>query len=157
VQSDNSQPHMLIGHAVDETKEPRRRAPKSMIISVIMNAIMQFAFGICVLFCLGDYDTVAASKLPLVEIYYGASVAAIPIHGLCSVANIMCTEPSPRPAQRFWSSCMAPFSRSRSSISSPQCLDWYGPLHGIRVFLSPISSHTYGSRRNTLSHSKRFA
>jgi amino acid transporter len=63
---------MLTDSAVDETKEPRKRVPKSMITSVILNAFMQFGFCICVLFCLGDYDTVAASKLPLVEIYYGA-------------------------------------------------------------------------------------
>jgi amino acid transporter len=44
-----------------------------MVTSVVLNAIMQFAFCICVLFCLGDYDTVAASGLPLVEIYYGAT------------------------------------------------------------------------------------
>lgn len=63
---------MLRGHAVDETKEPRKRVPKSMITSVVLNAIMQFAFGVCILFCLGDYDTVTASGLPLLEIYYGA-------------------------------------------------------------------------------------
>ena len=43
-----------------------------MITSVVLNAIMQFAFGVCILFCLGDYDTVTASSLPLLEIYYGA-------------------------------------------------------------------------------------
>lgn len=43
-----------------------------MITSVVLNAIMQVGYCICILFCLGDYDTVAASKLPLVEVYYGA-------------------------------------------------------------------------------------
>ncbi|KAF2252416.1 amino acid transporter, partial [Trematosphaeria pertusa] len=60
-------------HMIDETKEPRKRVPKSMITSVVLNAIMQFAFGVCILFCLGDYDTVTASGLPLLEIYYGAT------------------------------------------------------------------------------------
>lgn len=59
-------------HMIDETKEPRKRVPKSMITSVVLNAIMQFGFCVCVLFCLGDYDTVAASALPLIDIYYQA-------------------------------------------------------------------------------------
>jgi hypothetical protein len=44
-----------------------------MVTSVTLNAIMQFAFAICVLYCIGDYDAVAASGLPLIEIYYGAT------------------------------------------------------------------------------------
>ncbi|PVH99996.1 amino acid transporter [Periconia macrospinosa] len=60
-------------HMIDETKEPRKRVPKSMITSVALNALMQFGYGICVMFCLGDYESVAASGLPLIEIYYQAT------------------------------------------------------------------------------------
>lgn len=44
-----------------------------MVASVIGNAIMQFIFAIVVLFYIGDYETVSASRLPIVEIYYGAT------------------------------------------------------------------------------------
>jgi len=34
---------------------------------------MQFVFIIVVLFCIGDYEKVAASGLPIVEVYYAAT------------------------------------------------------------------------------------
>jgi amino acid transporter len=60
-------------HMIDETKEPQRRVPRSMVTSVILNAIMQFAFCITLLFCIGDYEKVSTSPLPLVEVYYAAT------------------------------------------------------------------------------------
>ncbi|KAF2185564.1 amino acid transporter [Zopfia rhizophila CBS 207.26] len=60
-------------HMIDETKEPRKRVPKSMFLSVTLNAIMQLGFCICLLFCIGDFEKVSASQLPLVEVYYGAT------------------------------------------------------------------------------------
>jgi hypothetical protein len=55
-----------------------------MITSTAMNSVMQFAFAICLLYCLGDYDTVSSAPLPLVEIYYGACVCN-PLHTAVSV------------------------------------------------------------------------
>jgi choline transport protein len=50
-----------------------------MVTSVILNAIMQFAFCITLLFCIGDYEKVSASPLPLVEVYYAAYVLHNPL------------------------------------------------------------------------------
>lgn len=60
-------------HMSDEVKGARIRVPRSMIISVVVNATMQFLYLITVLFCIGDVDRVAASSLPIIEIYYQAT------------------------------------------------------------------------------------
>lgn len=58
---------------VDETKEPRKRVPKSMKSLTIMNAILLFGFIIAVLFCIGDFVKVVEWPLPILEIYYQAT------------------------------------------------------------------------------------
>jgi choline transport protein len=60
-------------HMSDEVKRARIRVPRSMIFSVVVNAIMQFLYMITVLFCIGDVDRVSASPLPIIEVYYQAT------------------------------------------------------------------------------------
>jgi choline transport protein len=60
-------------HMSDEVKSARIRVPRSMIISVVVNATMQFLYLITVLFCIGDVDRVTASSLPIIEVYYQAT------------------------------------------------------------------------------------
>lgn len=57
-------------HMSDEVKQVRVRVPRSMIFSVVVNAIMQFLYMITVLFCIGDVTRVSTSALPIIEVYY---------------------------------------------------------------------------------------
>jgi choline transport protein len=54
----------------DEVKQVRVRVPRSIIFSVVVNAIMQFLYMITVLFCIGDVTRVSTSALPIIEVYY---------------------------------------------------------------------------------------
>jgi amino acid transporter len=58
-------------HMSDEVKAPRVRVPRSMIMSVAMNWVMQFAFVVTLLFCIGDIDKVANTPtgMPMIEVY----------------------------------------------------------------------------------------
>jgi choline transport protein len=60
-------------HMSDEVKKARIRVPRSMITSVVLNATMQFAYLLTVLFTLGDIDVVSASPLPIIQVYYQAT------------------------------------------------------------------------------------
>ncbi|KAF2023323.1 hypothetical protein EK21DRAFT_81192 [Setomelanomma holmii] len=60
-------------HMSDEVKRARVRVPRSMIFSVVVNAIMQFLYLITVLFCIGDVDLVSTSPLPIIQVYYQAT------------------------------------------------------------------------------------
>jgi choline transport protein len=57
----------------DEVKKARIRVPRSMITSVILNAVMQFAYMITVLFTIGDVDVVSSDPLPIIQVYYQAT------------------------------------------------------------------------------------
>ena len=59
----------------DEVKRARIRVPRSMIASVVLNAIMQFAFILTLVFCIGDLDRVTntPTALPIIEVYYQAT------------------------------------------------------------------------------------
>lgn len=59
----------------DEVKEPHTRVPYSMITAVSLNSFMQTAFVICLLFTIGDLDTVANSPtgLPIIEVFHSAT------------------------------------------------------------------------------------
>lgn len=57
----------------DEVKKARIRVPKSMITSVILNAVMQFAYMLTVLFTIGDVNRVAQDPLPIIQVYYQAT------------------------------------------------------------------------------------
>lgn len=73
-------PIRLTMSLVDETKEPRKRVPLSMIISSVMNSTMLFGYLLALLFSIGgDVDEVSAAQLPVLEIYYriiGSKAAA---------------------------------------------------------------------------------
>ncbi|KAF2185768.1 amino acid transporter [Zopfia rhizophila CBS 207.26] len=62
-------------HMSDEVKKAKIRVPHSMIASVCMNSVMQFAFILCLLFTMGDVDKVANTPtlLPIIEVYYQAT------------------------------------------------------------------------------------
>ncbi|KAF2096005.1 amino acid transporter [Rhizodiscina lignyota] len=60
-------------HMSDEVKNVQVRAPHSILIAVISNAVMLFAFVICLLFTIGDVQTVSAAPLPIIEVFYGAT------------------------------------------------------------------------------------
>jgi amino acid transporter len=59
----------------DEVKGARTQVPHSMIIAVTFNSIMQFAFMVAVMFCIGDVDQVTNTPtlLPIIEVYYQAT------------------------------------------------------------------------------------
>jgi choline transport protein len=57
----------------DEVKKARIRVPRSMITSVVLNAVMQFAYMLTVLFTIGDVDVVSADPLPIIQVYYQAT------------------------------------------------------------------------------------
>lgn len=44
-----------------------------MVASTVMNAIMMFAYTLTMLYCIGDYEAVVQSGLPIMEIYYQAT------------------------------------------------------------------------------------
>ncbi|KAF9701300.1 hypothetical protein EKO04_000141 [Ascochyta lentis] len=60
-------------HMIEETKEPRKRVPKAMILATSLNAIMMIAFCVCLMFTIGDEEAVAKSILPITEVFYSAT------------------------------------------------------------------------------------
>lgn len=62
-------------YAGDEVKKVHIRVPQSIIIATVSNAIMLFAFSICLLFMIGNVDLVTntPSGVPLIEVYYLAT------------------------------------------------------------------------------------
>lgn len=57
----------------DEVKKARLHVPRSMITSVVLNAVMQFAYMITVLFTIGDVEVVSRDFLPIIQVYYQAT------------------------------------------------------------------------------------
>lgn len=81
-------------HMIDETKEPRKLVPKAMFFSTITNSIMQFCFAITLMFCLGDYEAVTNSTLPITEVFYSATgskvastILVLMLVAIVSIAN----------------------------------------------------------------------
>lgn len=62
-------------HMSDEVKRAPKKVPNSMFWSTIINSITSFAFVICLLFCIGDLETVSASSTgyPIFEVLYQAT------------------------------------------------------------------------------------
>ena len=65
-----------------EAKKVRTRAPFSIVLSTLLNAIMEWAFAILLLYCIGNIDEVTNTNtgLPLIEVYHlatGSKAAAI--------------------------------------------------------------------------------
>jgi len=44
-----------------------------MVLSVIFNAVMMFSYVVTLLFCVGDFETLASTSLPIIEIYHRAT------------------------------------------------------------------------------------
>ena len=63
---------MLTG---DEVKDPSRKVPQSMVLSIVINGAMAFAFMITILFTLGDPETALATPTgyPIFQVLYGAT------------------------------------------------------------------------------------
>jgi amino acid transporter len=117
----------------DEVKDPQNRVPRSMIFSTVLNAIMQWAFVIAILFCIGDYDKVSASLLPIVEVYYNATKShtaatiLVCLHGFVftiSLFNIFASVS--RLVWAFSRDHGLPFERVFSYVSLTPRLDWKG-------------------------------
>ncbi|KAF2007374.1 amino acid transporter [Amniculicola lignicola CBS 123094] len=60
-------------HMTDEVKKCRTRVPRSMITSVVLNAVMQSSYMITVLFTIGNVDVVSSDFLPIIQVYYQAT------------------------------------------------------------------------------------
>jgi amino acid transporter len=63
---------VLTQSIVDETKEPRKRVPKAMVLGTSFNAILMVGFSICLVFCIGDEAAVTSSILPIAEVFFSA-------------------------------------------------------------------------------------
>ena len=61
-----------------------------MVLSVVMNAVFAFAFIICLLYCLGNYDAVLHSPtgLPIIEVYYEATKSTAATNGFMTMIYI---------------------------------------------------------------------
>lgn len=72
------------GRPGDEAKDAPRRIPRSMVLTVVINAVFAFAFIICLLFTLGDLETVLASPTgyPIIEVYYQATKSKAGTNGM---------------------------------------------------------------------------
>lgn len=59
----------------DEVKNPAKKIPNSMVWATAINAVTSFAFIICLLFCIGDLETVSTTPtlLPIIEVIYQAT------------------------------------------------------------------------------------
>lgn len=66
-------------HMSDEVKHVKTRVPYSMVSSMISNFILQFAFVICLLYKIGDINTVLndTTGLAIVQVYYQATKSKI--------------------------------------------------------------------------------
>ncbi|KAJ4312879.1 hypothetical protein N0V94_007219 [Neodidymelliopsis sp. IMI 364377] len=60
-------------HMIEETKEPRKRVPKAMVLATSLNAVMMVSFCICLMFTIGDEEAVSKSILPITEVFYSAT------------------------------------------------------------------------------------
>lgn len=58
-----------------EIKKVKTRAPYSIIFATVSNAIMQWAFAVCILYTIGNVDLVTGTDtgLPLIEVFYQAT------------------------------------------------------------------------------------
>ena len=75
-------------HISDEVKKARLQLPRSMITSVILNALMQFTYMVTVLFTIGDVDVVSADPLPIIQVYYQATGSRAATNAFVSILAI---------------------------------------------------------------------
>jgi choline transport protein len=62
-------------HMSDEVKDAPMRVPRSIWMTVVINAVFCWVFSICILYYLGDYTKVLESPtgLPFIELVYEAT------------------------------------------------------------------------------------
>ncbi len=109
-----------------EVNRVRTRAPYSIIFPTVSNAILQFAFVICLLFTIGNVDTVTNTNtnLPMIEVCYLAtkSVAAtnifiVAIFFIILIATFNTFASVSRLTWAFARDHGLPFSRTFSQVS----------------------------------------
>ncbi|TXT12748.1 uncharacterized protein COLE_03158 [Cutaneotrichosporon oleaginosum] len=69
-------------HMVEEIPQPSRNAPRVMVMAVGLGTVTSWIFMVVLLFCLTDFETVAAAPYgPLLTIYYQAtaSLTGVPL------------------------------------------------------------------------------
>ena len=56
-------------------KDPQRKVPHAMVLSVLINGALSFCFMISILFCLGDLETALSTPTgyPIIQVMYGAT------------------------------------------------------------------------------------
>jgi choline transport protein len=77
----------------DEVKDAPVRIPRSMIYTVVINAVFCWAFTLVILYTIGDYNTVLNSPtgLPIIELIYQATKSKAATNTLVSFVLIVCT------------------------------------------------------------------
>jgi choline transport protein len=80
-------------HMSDEVKDAPLRIPRSMIYTVVINAVFCWAFTIVILYTIGDYNTVLNSPtgLPIIQLVYQATKSRAATNTLVSFILIIYT------------------------------------------------------------------
>ncbi|KAF2092459.1 amino acid transporter [Rhizodiscina lignyota] len=77
-------------HMSDETKDAPRRAPRGMVLTVVINGILAFCFIICLMYTMGDLDTALTStSLPILTVFYNATGSVPATNALMSFIIIV--------------------------------------------------------------------
>jgi choline transport protein len=79
-------------HMSDEVKDAPRRVPRSIWITVVINAVFCWAFSVVILYCLGDYTQVLESPtgLPFIEVVYEATKSKAATNTLVVFVLLVC-------------------------------------------------------------------
>jgi choline transport protein len=79
-------------HMSDEVKDAPLRVPRSIWITVVVNAVFCWAFSICILYYLGDYTKVLESPtgLPFIEVLYEATNSKPATNALVVLLLLVC-------------------------------------------------------------------
>ncbi|KAJ8112811.1 hypothetical protein OPT61_g4908 [Boeremia exigua] len=78
-------------HISDEVKKARLQLSRSMISSVVVNALMQFVYMVTVLFTIGDVNLVSSHPLPIIQVYYQATGSKSATNVFISMLGIIFT------------------------------------------------------------------
>jgi choline transport protein len=77
----------------DEVKDARRQVPRSMLLTVIINAVFCWAFTITILYTIGDAEVVLQSKtgLPIIDVIYNATKSYAATNTIMAIILLVCT------------------------------------------------------------------
>jgi len=77
----------------DEVKDAPKQVPRSMLLTVIINAVFCWAFVICILYTIGDANTVLQSTtgLPIIDVIYNATKSKAATNTLMAFILIVST------------------------------------------------------------------